>query len=77
MDWSMGSGGHDSTTMLGTMEKLFRAMLPNNPVQWLTNDGMAESIVRTMRRDYISITPKPDRLMVVRNLAETFEHYNE
>lgn len=38
---------------------------------------MAESFVKTMKRDYISTMPKPDGLTVVKNLAEAFGHYNE
>ncbi|WP_370743296.1 IS3 family transposase, partial [Klebsiella pneumoniae] len=41
------------------------------------SNGMAESFVKTMKRDYISIMPKPDGLTAVKNLAEAFEHYNE
>ncbi|MFB3633544.1 integrase core domain-containing protein, partial [Escherichia coli] len=31
----------------------------------------------TIKRDYISIMPKPDGLTAAKNLAEAFEHYNE
>ncbi|EAQ6364954.1 IS3 family transposase [Salmonella enterica subsp. enterica serovar Oranienburg] len=41
------------------------------------SNGMAESFVKTMKRDYISIMPKPDGLTAVKNLSEAFEHYNE
>lgn len=41
------------------------------------SNGMADSFVKTMKRDYISIMPKPDGLTAVKNLAEAFEHYNE
>ncbi|EJC8751856.1 TPA: IS3 family transposase, partial [Salmonella enterica subsp. diarizonae serovar 48:i:z35] len=41
------------------------------------SNGMAESFVKTMKRDYISIMPKPDGLTAVKNLAKAFEHYNE
>ncbi|EPI3528871.1 IS3 family transposase [Klebsiella sp. 1SOBk12mer] len=41
------------------------------------SNGMAESFVKTMKRDYISVMPKPDGLTAVKNLAEAFEHYNE
>ncbi|HHL1876655.1 IS3 family transposase [Klebsiella pneumoniae] len=41
------------------------------------SNGMAESFVKTLKRDYISIMPKPDGLTAVKNLAEAFEHYNE
>ncbi|MCH7471295.1 integrase core domain-containing protein, partial [Escherichia coli] len=39
--------------------------------------GIAESFVKTIKRDYISIMPKPDGLTAAKNLAEAFEHYNE
>lgn len=39
--------------------------------------GIAVSFVKTMKRDYISIMPKPDGLTAVKHLAEAFEHYNE
>lgn len=38
---------------------------------------MAESFVKTMKRDYISVMPRPDALTGVRHLAIAFEHYNE
>ncbi len=41
------------------------------------SNGIAESFVKTMKRDYISIMPKPDGLTAVNNLAEAFEHYSE
>uniref|UniRef100_UPI0030D316DB integrase core domain-containing protein n=1 Tax=Escherichia coli TaxID=562 RepID=UPI0030D316DB len=36
-----------------------------------------ESFVKTIKRDYISVMPKPDGLTAAKNLAEAFEHYNE
>ncbi|NAH73697.1 IS3 family transposase [Escherichia coli] len=41
------------------------------------SNGIAESIVKTIKRDCISIMPKPDGLTAAKNLAEAFEHYNE
>lgn len=41
------------------------------------SNGMAESLVKTMKRDYISIMPKPDSETAVKNLAVAFSHYNE
>ncbi len=38
---------------------------------------MAESFVKTMKRDYIRYMPKPVRATALRNLAIAFEHYNE
>ena len=40
------------------------------------SNGMAESFVKTMKRDYISVMPKPNREVALMNLAVAFEHYN-
>ncbi|MFX0604451.1 IS3 family transposase [Escherichia coli] len=49
----------------------------NTAVRSPESNGIAESFVKTMKRDYISIMPKPDGLTAAKNLAEAFEHYNE
>ncbi len=51
----------------------------NTAVRSPESNGIAESFVKTIKRDYISIMPKPDGLTAAKNLAEalTFEHYNE
>lgn len=41
------------------------------------SNGMAESFVKTMKRDYISVMPRPDARRAVQNLAMALEHYNE
>ncbi|WP_121500658.1 IS3 family transposase [Entomohabitans teleogrylli] len=41
------------------------------------SNGIAESFVKTIKRDYISIMPKPDSGTAVMNLAVAFSHYNE
>lgn len=49
----------------------------NTAVRSLESNGIAESFVKTMKRDHNSIMPKPDGLTAAKNLAEAFEHYNE
>ncbi|UWC34799.1 IS3 family transposase [Escherichia coli] len=49
----------------------------NTAVRSPESNGMAESFVKTIKRDYISVMPKPDGLTAAKNLAEAFEHYNE
>ncbi|WP_187415577.1 IS3 family transposase [Escherichia coli] len=49
----------------------------NTAVRTPESNGIAESFVKTIKRDYISIMPKPDGLTAAKNLAEAFEHYNE
>ncbi|AEI82428.1 transposase (plasmid) [Cupriavidus necator N-1] len=41
------------------------------------SNGMAESFLKTMKRDYVAFMPKPDAETAVHNLAIAFEHYNE
>lgn len=41
------------------------------------SNSIAESFVKTIKRDYISIMPKPDSRVAVMNLAVAFSHYNE
>ena len=38
---------------------------------------MAQSFVKTMKRDYIAFMPKPDARTAIANLGRAFEHYNE
>jgi len=53
-------------------------LLPlTTPVCSPQSNGMAESFVKTMKRDYIRHMPKPDQATALRNLAIAFEHYNE
>ncbi|HIA3022431.1 TPA: IS3 family transposase [Escherichia coli] len=49
----------------------------NTAVRSPESNGIAESFVKTIKRDYISIMPKPNGLTAAKNLAEAFEHYNE
>ncbi|WP_374941895.1 integrase core domain-containing protein, partial [Escherichia coli] len=48
----------------------------NTAVRSPESNGIAESFVKTIKCDYISIMPKPDGLTAAKNLAEAFEHYN-
>jgi putative transposase len=38
---------------------------------------LAESFVKTIKRDYVAHMPKPDWRTALRNMATAFEHYNE
>ncbi|MGT7293950.1 IS3 family transposase [Escherichia coli] len=49
----------------------------NTAVRSPESNSIAESFVKTIKRDYISVMPKPDGLTAAKNLAEAFEHYNE
>jgi len=48
----------------------------STPVRSSQSNGMAESFVKTIKGDYVTHIPKPDRETALRNLAIAFEHYN-
>lgn len=106
---TVGYTGNDvRDVMLAAVEQRFGGELPDQPVEWLSDNGsaytaletrnfaeelrlkplntpvsspqsngMAESFVKTMKRDYVAMMPKPDAVTAIRNLAVAFEHYNE
>jgi len=47
------------------------------PIESPQSNGMAEAFVKTFKRDYAAVNPKPDALSVLRRLDEWFTHYNE
>jgi putative transposase len=47
------------------------------PVCSPQSNGMAESFMKTMKRDYVAFMPKPDAATAASNLAIAFENYNE
>src|SRR4029453_591999 len=41
------------------------------------SNGMAEAFVRTLKRDYVRVSPVPDAEAVLRQLPLWWAHYNE
>jgi putative transposase len=46
------------------------------PVSSPRSNGMAESLVKTIKLDYARLALRPDARIVMRQLAEWFDHYN-
>jgi putative transposase len=47
------------------------------PVESPQNNGMAESFVKTFKRDYARLANRPDSQTIMGDLKLWFEHYNE
>jgi putative transposase len=47
------------------------------PVQSPQSNGMAEAFVRTIKRDYVRVSPRPNAEAVMRQLPSWIAHYNE
>ena len=46
------------------------------PIQSPQSNGMAEALVKTLKRDYARVSARPDAASVLRQLDGWFEHYN-
>jgi len=46
------------------------------PIESPQSNGMAEAFVKTFKRDYAKVSPRPDAATVLRQLDRWFEHYN-
>ena len=47
------------------------------PLESPQSNGMAEAFVRTLKRDYVRVSPVPDAETVLRQLPGWLKHYNE
>ena len=47
------------------------------PVSSPQSNGMAEAFVRTLKRDYVRVNPRPDARTVIDQLPGWIAHYNE
>ena len=48
----------------------------STPIRSPQSNGMAEAFVKTFKRDYVSVNPRPDAATVIAQLPSWFEHYN-
>jgi putative transposase len=46
------------------------------PVESPQSNGMAEAFVRTLKRDYARLSPRPDARTVIEQLPKWLDHYN-
>ena len=47
------------------------------PLESPQSNGMAEAFVRTLKRDYVRVSPIPDAASVLRQLPAWLAHYND
>ncbi|EJC2837563.1 IS3 family transposase [Escherichia coli] len=77
VEWLTDNGSCYRTNETRQFARMLGLEPKNTAVRSPESNGIAESFVKTIKRDYISIMPKPDGLTAAKNLAEAFEHYNE
>jgi integrase-like protein/transposase IS116/IS110/IS902 family protein len=47
------------------------------PIESSESNGIAEAFVRTIKRDYVRVSPRPNAETVMRKLPSWISHYNE
>jgi putative transposase len=76
IEWLSDNG---SPYTAGETRKLAReiGLLPRTtPIESPQSNGMAEAFVKTFKRDYARVRPRPDAAAVLRQLDSWFAHYN-
>jgi putative transposase len=76
IEWLSDNG---SPYTAGETRKLAReiGLVPRTtPIESPQSNGMAEAFVKTFKRDYAQVSPRPDAAGVLRQLGGWFEHYN-
>ena len=77
MQWLSDNGSAYTAEQTRLFARQIGLQPVTTPVRSPQSNGMAESFVKTIKRDYVAHMPKPDRETALRNLAIAFEHYNE
>ncbi|HGG4756902.1 TPA: IS3 family transposase [Salmonella enterica subsp. enterica serovar Ball] len=77
LEWLMDNGSAYRAHETWAFARLLGLEPCTTAVRSPESNGIAESFVKTIKRDYINIMPKPDSRTAVMNLAAAFSHYNE
>ena len=63
--------------MIACVERRFGTTRTPHPVEWLSDNGICEALVKTLRRDYIRLAVLPDAASAMVLLPGWIEDYNE
>lgn len=77
VEWLSDNGPPYTATETREFGRTCGLLVVNTPAYSPESNGMAESFVRTFRRDFVSLNRLPDAATVLAALPAWFEHYNE
>jgi putative transposase len=77
IEWLSDNGSCYTAIETRTFAKQLGLKPVRTPVESPQSNGMAESFVKTFKRDYARLANRPDSQTVMRELKLWFEHYNE
>ncbi len=76
IEWLSDNGSPYTAGDTRTLARYIGLVPCTTPIQSPQSNGMAEAFVKTFKRDYARVSPKPDAASVLRQLDSWFEHYN-
>jgi putative transposase len=76
IEWLSDNGSCYTAAETRSFARVLGLKPVTTPVSSLQSNGMAESLVKTIKRDYARLALRPDAKTVIRQLADWFEHYN-
>lgn len=76
IEWLIANGACFIAQDTKSMLKHIGMEARTTPVRSSESNGMAEALVKTVKRDYISVNPTPDAKTVMKSLPLWFKHYN-
>ena len=76
IEWLSDNGSPDTARETRSLARDLGLVPCTTPVESPQSNGMAEAFVKTLKRDYAQVSPRPDAASVLRQLDGWFEHYN-
>jgi len=76
IEWLTDNGSCYTAHETKAFAKMLGLKPVTTPVSSPQSNGMAESFVKTLKRDYAAFADKPDAKTVMQQLDRWFEHYN-
>jgi putative transposase len=76
IEWLSDNGSCYTAQETRTFARQLGLKPVTTPVESPQSNGMAESLVKAIKRDYVSLSLCPDARTVLKQLPDWFEHYN-
>jgi putative transposase len=76
IEWLSDNGSPYIATHTRALARVLGLVPRTTPIESPQSNGMAEAFVKTFKRDYAQVRPRPDAATVMQQLDAWFEHYN-
>ena len=76
IEWLSDNGSPYTARQTRALARAIGLAPCTTPIESPQSNGMAEAFVKTFKRDYARVSPRPDAASVLHQLDGWFEHYN-